>query len=444
MRGMTKRIFMAVIFTAIVSFACFLLILTETEKITKNYNALIDGYIENRKLMSEISQDMYNIQAQVASHVVNTEQNKNDYYESRISVLNTEIQSLFGEFEDRIEDEEEKELFRKVTNSYNGFVTQIEIALKFSREGAAKSAEYYVCTVMDEYLEDTNDAFDTYYQRTKENVMLAKEDMQREMSYVRRERNVIALVIGVALIACLLVVYRSGRKIVNKQMMESDENNHRIMDMQYKTIVGMANLIESRDGETGEHVKRTSAYAGMIAEELSKEGAYQDDITISYMENLWKAAPLHDIGKIMVSDSILQKPGRLTEQEFDKMKLHASEGGKIIDETLGAIDDKAYLDMAHDVAHYHHEKWDGSGYPEGLKGEEIPLCARIMAVADVFDALISKRCYKEAMSVDKAYEIIRESSGSHFDPVVAGAFLKIRPRVEEYLARECKGEKGLA
>ena len=123
----------------------------------------------------------------------------------------------------------------------------------------------------------------------------------------------------------------------------------------------------------------------------------------------------------------------LTPEEFEIMKSHAPEGGQIIYETMGGIEERDYIEMAHDVAKYHHEKWDGSGYPEGLAGEEIPLCARIMAVADVFDALISKRCYKEPIPFQKAYAIIEESVGSHFDPVVAGAFLKLRPEVEKYL-----------
>lgn len=436
MRGITKRIFFAVIIAAIISFGCFFVVLMDMEDITNRYNNLIDGYIENRRILSEINQRMYRIQAQVASHVVNSDDSRNEIYEKQVEELDKEIRELFRGFESRLTSVEEKDLFRQVTNSYNGFDTQIDIALKFSRDGAFKSAEYYVCTVMEEHLEEANDAFNMYYERTKKVVDAAKEDMEEELAQIRIWRNGAIVVIVIVLLACLIIVYRSGRKIVNRQLMESYENNQRIMDMQYKTIVGMANLIESRDGETGEHVKRTSAYAEMIAEELSKEVSYREVINTVYMENLWKAAPLHDIGKIKISDTILQKPGKLTDEEFERMKMHASEGGKIIDVTMGAIDDREYLDMAHQVARYHHEKWDGSGYPDGLRGEEIPLCARIMAVADVFDALISKRCYKKAMSVEKAYSIIEESSGSHFDPVVAQAFIRIRPRVEAYLRNE--------
>ena len=312
MRGITKRIFFAVIIAAIISFGCFFVVLMDMEDITNRYNNLIDGYIENRRILSEINQRMYRIQAQVASHVVNSDDSRNEIYEKQVEELDKEIRELFRGFESRLTSVEEKDLFRQVTNSYNGFDTQIDIALKFSRDGAFKSAEYYVCTVMEEHLEEANDAFNMYYERTKKVVDAAKEDMEEELAQIRIWRNGAIVVIVIVLLACLTIVYWSGRKIVNRQLMESYENNQRIMDMQYKTIVGMANLIESRDGETGEHVKRTSAYAEMIAEELSKEVSYREVINTVYMENLWKAAPLHDIGKIKISDTILQKPGKLT------------------------------------------------------------------------------------------------------------------------------------
>ncbi len=135
----------------------------------------------------------------------------------------------------------------------------------------------------------------------------------------------------------------------------------------------------------------------------------------------------------MISDAILQKPGRLTPEEFDAMKEHTTAGGHIITEVMGGIEEKEYIDIAVQIAEGHHEKWDGSGYPKGIKGKEIPLCARIMAVADVFDALVSKRCYKEAMPVEKAFSIIEESGGSHFDPNLSLLFCSIRDEVTEVL-----------
>lgn len=168
----------------------------------------------------------------------------------------------------------------------------------------------------------------------------------------------------------------------------------------------------------------------MLAKNTRQMGYYTDILTDEYIELLVRAAPMHDIGKISISDLILRKQGKLTPEEFDIMKDHASEGGRIIRSVMSDIENKDYVDMAAQVAECHHEKWDGSGYPKGLCGEEIPLCARIMAIADVFDALVSKRCYKEAFSFDKAFGIIAGSSGTHFDPILTDVFLKMRPQIE--------------
>ncbi|MDE5994400.1 MAG: HD domain-containing protein, partial [Oscillospiraceae bacterium] len=203
--------------------------------------------------------------------------------------------------------------------------------------------------------------------------------------------------------------------------------------IQESTIIGMANLIESRDHDTGEHVKRTSVYVELLAKAAKQAGYLPDILTDRYIDLTVKAAPLHDIGKIAVSDSILQKPGKLTEEEFERMKAHTTAGGRIVKEVLGTIEDHEYLDIASCVAMSHHEKWNGSGYPLGLKENDIPLCARIMAVADVFDALISKRCYKEQMPMDKAFDIISESGGTHFDPELARLFVSIRSDIEKVL-----------
>ncbi len=191
----------------------------------------------------------------------------------------------------------------------------------------------------------------------------------------------------------------------------------------------MANLIENRDLDTGEHVKRTSRYVELLTRAAQKAGYCTKILTDDYAELLIKAAPMHDIGKIAVSDMILQKPGRLTREEFEAMKEHTTAGGRIVIDVLGSIEEKEYIDIAAQIALGHHEKWDGTGYPQGLSGSDIPLCARIMAVADVFDALVSRRCYKEAMPVDEAFAIIAESGGSHFDPELARLFCSIRSEI---------------
>lgn len=198
-----------------------------------------------------------------------------------------------------------------------------------------------------------------------------------------------------------------------------------------ETVMAFANLIESRDNSTGGHVKRTSMYVQLIAEELRAKGQYSNILTKDYIMNLEKAAPMHDIGKIAVPDAILQKPGKLTDEEFAAMKLHTERGGEIIEETFQNLGTEEYRQMAYEVARYHHEKWNGKGYPEGLKQDEIPLSARIVAVADVFDAVSAKRCYRDAMPLEKCFDIIRQGSGQDFEPIIAEAFLNIREKVEQ-------------
>lgn len=197
-----------------------------------------------------------------------------------------------------------------------------------------------------------------------------------------------------------------------------------------ETVMSFALLVENRDNNTGGHIKRTSRYVQLIAEELRARGHYSDILTKDYISDLIKAAPMHDIGKISVPDAVLQKPGRLTDEEFATMKLHAENGGNIIRETFRNLGNEEYRKMAFEVARYHHEKWNGKGYPEGLSENDIPLCARIMAVADVFDAVSEKRCYRDAMPLDKCFGIIAEGSGRDFDPLIAKIFLDIRDRVE--------------
>ena len=210
-------------------------------------------------------------------------------------------------------------------------------------------------------------------------------------------------------------------------------SNNRLRDIQNKIISSFADLVESRDDFTGQHIKRTSEYLRLLVSQLEAQTEYKAVLTKEVSEMMIKAAPLHDIGKIKIADNILNKPGRLTGEEFDIIKTHTIEGRDIIEKTLTNIESEEYIKIASQMALYHHEKWDGSGYPCGLSGEEIPLCARIMAVVDVFDALTSKRVYKEAFSTQLAFDILEESRGTHFDPDIAKAFISIKPQVEQVL-----------
>ncbi|MBO4431991.1 MAG: HD domain-containing protein [Clostridia bacterium] len=201
-----------------------------------------------------------------------------------------------------------------------------------------------------------------------------------------------------------------------------------IRQMQESIIMDFAEMVEARDKCTGDHIKKTSYYVGAIAEEMKKEGMKPETLTDEYIAHLKRSAPLHDVGKIKVSDIILNKPGRLTDEEFAIMKTHTTEGEAILKGSMSFARNSDYLREAANMAAYHHEWWNGKGYPYGLSGEDIPLGARIMAVADVFDALVSRRSYKEPFSFDKAVGIIKEESGTHFDPDVVAAFLNICER----------------
>ena len=198
--------------------------------------------------------------------------------------------------------------------------------------------------------------------------------------------------------------------------------HERVSRMQSGMITFMAEVVENRDDNTGGHIRRTAKYVEDIAKELRRQGVYSDTLTDRYMSDMVVAAPLHDIGKIHIPDAVLNKPGRLTEEEFEIMKTHTTAGEELLIRAKEELGESEYLNTAVEMAAYHHEWWNGKGYPYGRSGEEIPLCARIMAVADVFDALTSKRCYKNAMPLEKAYAIIREESGTHFDPAVVEAF----------------------
>lgn len=208
----------------------------------------------------------------------------------------------------------------------------------------------------------------------------------------------------------------------------------RITQLQSDIIITMANLIESRDGTTGEHVRRTSRYVEFFVNKLIEEGVYAQELDNELVGYINKATPLHDIGKIVVSDIILQKPGRFTEEEYEIMKTHAQAGRQLIQENISKMIDSKFVEVASDIAAYHHEKWNGKGYPEGLKGKEIPLCARIVAIADVFDALVAKRQYKEGMSAEEAIAIMKKDRGESFEPALFDVFVDALPEMEELMA----------
>lgn len=222
---------------------------------------------------------------------------------------------------------------------------------------------------------------------------------------------------------------------LSEQMRDLRRFSDATAKMQDGLIITMADMVEKRDSDTGEHIQKTALYVKIIVEGLKKKGYYAGKITPKFMSDVVRSAPLHDIGKINIPDGILNKPSKLTPEEFEIMKTHTTAGKKIMEDAISTVEGENYLKEARNMAAYHHERWDGKGYPEGLHGEVIPLSARIMAVADVFDALTSPRVYKEAFPLDKALSIITEEAGKQFDPKCVEVFMDALPEVKVILKK---------
>ncbi len=203
------------------------------------------------------------------------------------------------------------------------------------------------------------------------------------------------------------------------------KTNQQLLQTESVTIFALAYQAELRDQETGRHIERTSQYVKLLAYELSSLPKYQDYLTPKYISDLVKSAPLHDIGKVGIPDSILNKRGKLTSEEFEIIKKHCEYGTKVLEIADKKLDFQSFLRIAIQLVHSHHEKWNGKGYPKGLKNNEIPLSARIMALADVYDALRCDRCYKKSFSHDETSKILLKERGEHFDPGIVDVFFNI-------------------
>jgi putative two-component system response regulator len=209
------------------------------------------------------------------------------------------------------------------------------------------------------------------------------------------------------------------------------KRTERLENLKDSILEVVVDMVDSRDKTTGGHIERTSQYMGILVHAMMKNNVYTSHMVGWVIETLISSARLHDVGKIAVADTVLNKPGKLTEDEYEQIKQHAAEGEKIVDKMIAKTGEESFLHHAKMFAGYHHEKWDGRGYPKGLKGEEIPLEGRIMAIADVYDALVSARPYKLPFSHEKAEEIIREDAGKHFDPQLVDVFLMVSTQFKE-------------
>jgi response regulator RpfG family c-di-GMP phosphodiesterase len=218
---------------------------------------------------------------------------------------------------------------------------------------------------------------------------------------------------------------------LKKEHKEVVETNQQLLQTEGVTIYALAYQAELRDLETGKHLERTAHYVRLIAEELSTLPKYRTYLTPSYIADLVKSAPLHDIGKVAIPDLILKKPGKLTPEEFEIIKTHCEYGTKVLRLAEEKLNFKSFLKIAIQLVSSHHEKWNGTGYPNGLEGETIPLSGRIMALADVYDALRSDRCYKKGMSHEETLKIISQEKGTHFDPEIVDVFCGIEKKFKE-------------
>lgn len=234
---------------------------------------------------------------------------------------------------------------------------------------------------------------------------------------------------------CSFFIIRRLTKIAQNFMFSVYERNRKLMSIQSGLISAFANLVESKDHTTGKHVKRVSSYVSIIARRLRQNGFYAEELSDHVIILLETAAPLHDVGKIAIPDAILSKTGKLTWQEYSIIQNHPFEGARIIKENTQSLEDTEFVQIAHDMALFHHEHWDGTGYPFRLVEDEIPLAARIMTAADILDALLSSRSYKRAYPLEESLDVVRDLSGTCLEPCIVDAILDSSEEIKDVLQR---------
>ncbi len=272
----------------------------------------------------------------------------------------------------------------------------------------------------------------TIYLRSYSEVMITQSDLEPMEWFVAFSFWSTLEFFVLAIILYLLV------DKIHQALYLLQQQNAAMVEMQNQLVTGLSNLVESRDKNTGEHVLRTREYVRMIAEELKRTGHYSSELSSERIRKYAMAAPLHDTGKLAVPDSILLKEGRLTKEEYEIIKQHTTEGYRLVTENLSNLTDKELFGAIQDTVLYHHEHWDGSGYPKGLSGTDIPLCARIMAVADALDALLSERSYKKSMEIDEAFSVLEQQKGISFEPCIVETVLALKEPISRFLEQEEK------
>ncbi len=437
------QMFLLNLFASIVCISGMFIMQYNLNEILENYEQNIEGNLRDRLNMSDICRLMSRHHIIVSWHTLTDSPEVMLSYEEEAALLKEDILSMLDEINENIATDEKEQLFHTVYSNTISYFSNAENAFEMSREGSDATAKYYMTSFLTDFIDKITSDIEILDGYISQEMDITIQKMEHSIAVAEASEKICIILICLTMAVCIIMCvgitshlekYKDLLEKENKRKTQAlIEHSQRMLALQENTIIGMASMIESRDQETGEHVIRTSKYVELLTHAAQKAGYYPEILTDDYAELLIKAAPMHDIGKITISDSILQKPDRLTEEEFEIMKSHTTAGGRIIIEAMGNIEEKEYIDIAAQVAESHHEKWDGSGYPKGLKDNDIPIGARIMAVADVFDALISKRRYKDPMSVDQALSIIQESGGSHFDPRLAIIFCNSKEEILKVL-----------
>lgn len=439
------KVFFMVLFAGVIGVAGMIILKYDIDRISESYREIIDEHSVNRAYMAKISALLYKNQAVVSNYVIATNDDQRKNYKKTDEQIREEMTQNLSEFSKRMEGDKREQLYHKLYSNYYSYLRNAEIVYALVDDNSTATALHYTNNVLTDFVEKINRNLTELDSLTVSEMDIAKERMEHYIRFAKASEVACILCIVFSVTFCIIYCVRltSGLERYKNELEDEVErknetlriHNEKIISIQNNTIIGMANLIENRDGDTGGHIKRTSIYVEMLAKAAQKIGYCDKILTDAYIELLVKAAPMHDIGKIAVPDSILQKPAKLTDAEFEIIKTHAAEGGRIVREVLGEIEEKEYVDIAVEVAAGHHEHWDGSGYPKGLSGSDIPISARIMAIADVFDALVSKRCYKQAMTPERAFMVIKDGSGTHFDPTLVDLFIDMRNEIKMILVQ---------
>lgn len=442
MKKVTYKILIACAAAFLVILVGFVAIAFGLRNISESYKSLSEG-IEYTTHMDKIRKLVNEEFSAGSFYVLATSDEVLALYEIEEQNIKDELSESLNEFGNLMRGNEKEQIFQRINSGCVSVFNEISIAMNLKRNGSKTLAEQYITENLVHSKNNLNQNLD----ELSEYIEKKLEDAQVEMTYSERISN-ISFFVTATIVLCsfaaftLLCLTLTSQLEHNRNLLQIDvdrksekitEQNQKIIYIQEQTIYGLANIIESRDNDTGGHVKRTSLYVGILATAAYEHGYYPEIITPEYIELLKKAAPMHDIGKITIPDSILKKTGKLSKEEYKIMQSHTVAGGKIIRDVLSNIETEDYVNIAADIATSHHERWDGHGYPFGLQGEEIPISARIMSIADVFDALVSPRCYKDPFSAEEAFNVIKVSKGIRFDPVLTDLFLQKKAQVIEVM-----------